>query len=92
VIEGRRAAPKTATVLQERPHVSSGRPSDHPVVVEGRHDQVHPHAQGRQLKGGQDLLIRQEIRRRDPDREFREIDGGQEHENELVHLLVRRTS
>jgi hypothetical protein len=51
---------------------------------------MHVHTpQDGQLERGNELLVGQEIRRGDPDRTPRQIDRGQQDQNQLIDLLVR---
>ena len=66
------------------------RPSNQQMIVFARQHYIHIHAsQSRQLERGQQLFVRQEIGRRDPDGAPRRVDRGKQDEHQLIDLLVR---
>ena len=70
--------------------MGTSRPGDQEVVVMRRQDNLHVDPpQSGQLERGDKFLVRQEIGSGDPDRTPRQVDRGQEDENQLIDLLVR---
>ena len=65
-------------------------PGDDEMIVERRQDEMNVDAaQGGDLERGQDLVVRHEIGRGDPDRILCQIDRRQQDQHELVDLLIR---